>query len=290
MVLVMALVSGALFAQETDPTDIPYSEWSGGTTHTRSAYNAAGGFRTTGFSAVNGAIISTSGAVGAFTVTGTLTISGSISTTGDITFTFDDATDEMDILGTNATGQADTPLINVNDDRTGANANTAGEAMILLDAAGTHALSVTAGIVDVDGTVDLSRTTAGSNVLLGNATGDITQLSDNWDVGCTDATDNVYQVLNATGSVVYIDLDLGAADGLALGNNAGVLSLASSDWDIDTTGIITGVGNITSDGTVDANAFTSDAGAGLDTQAAGTLVLGAATATKVEIADTAVES
>lgn len=43
-------------------------------------------------------------------------------------------------------------------------------------------------------------------------------------------------------------------------------------------------------GTVDANAITVDAGAGIDNQAAGTLVVGASTATKVEIADAAVET
>ena len=41
---------------------------------------------------------------------------------------------------------------------------------------------------------------------------------------------------------------------------------------------------------VDADSYTVDAGAGLDNQAAGTLVLGAATATKVEIADADVET
>jgi hypothetical protein len=47
--------------------------------------------------------------------------------------------------------------------------------------------------------------------------------------------------------------------------------------------------DITADA-VDADSYTVDAGAGLDNQAAGTLLLGAATATKVELADTAVET
>jgi len=49
-------------------------------------------------------------------------------------------------------------------------------------------------------------------------------------------------------------------------------------------------GNITGSGAIDVDSVTTDAGAGVDTQAAGTLMVGAATANKVEIADTGVET
>ena len=99
--------------------------------------------------------------------------------------------------------------------------------------------------LDVDGACNLGDTTAGSNVAIGNSTGDATFLSDNFDFSCTDATDNVFQVYNATGTVLYIDLDLGT-DALFLGNNAGTLALASAAWDIDATGAASGLASVTS--------------------------------------------
>ena len=53
-------------------------------------------------------------------------------------------------------------------------------------------------------------------------------------------------------------------------------------------GTLTAVGNFVTSGTADADSYTCDAGAGLDNQAAGALLLGAATATSVEIADSGV--
>jgi hypothetical protein len=47
---------------------------------------------------------------------------------------------------TNTVGKADVPLVKIVDARTGANANTAGEATLVITPAGTHAVSVTAGI------------------------------------------------------------------------------------------------------------------------------------------------
>lgn len=68
---------------------------------------------------------------------------------------------------------------------------------------------------------------------------------------------------------------------------------ATKALDVDATGInVDGLqvdGNIAAS-VIDANSYTVDAGAGLDNQAAGTLVLGASTATKVEVADTGVET
>lgn len=63
---------------------------------------------------------------------------------------------------------------------------------------------------------------------------------------------------------------------------------------ISAAAAISFIGNDTSDpvftGTLDVDAITTDAGAGLDSQAAGALLLGAATATSVEIADTGVNT
>lgn len=116
------------------------------------------------------------------------------------------------------------------------------------------------GTFDVDGGANISDTTAGSNVAIGNSTGDVAVVSDNCDITCTDATDNVFQVLNAAGSVVYVDLDLGAADGLTLGNAAGTLGLASSSWSVSTAGVIENTVSIELEGSsVDAADITLSA-------------------------------
>lgn len=185
------------------------------------------------------------------TIAGTATFTGPFATTGDFTVTLDAATDEIDILNTNTTGQSGVPMLFINDDRTGTNANANTEASIMIDAEGTHALYV------VDGTVDFAEaltaaTVAGTDVTLGNSTGSFSVTSDTTQFSATDAADDVFQVLNATGSVVYIDLDLGAADAFTLGNTAGTTAITSSDWAISTTGAIT---NVSID--LEANAITS---------------------------------
>jgi hypothetical protein len=57
-------------------------------------------------------------------------------------------------------------------------------------------------------------------------------------------------------------MDLGTSQALVgttamtIGNNAQTVAINSSDWDIDATGIATGMGNITSNGTIEATAHT----------------------------------
>lgn len=252
-------VSFPVFCQDLDSDD-----YNNESARFENRLNAAGGFFDGELLIFSGNLSGcTAATIGDLTVTGTITFSGALNTTGDVTHTFDAATDEMDILGTDATGQADTPLINVNDDRTGANANTAGEATIVLDAAGTHSISVTDGVVQfVDNTAG-----GGAGLTVNNSAADVT--GQRYLIQ-GDYTDNA-------------DAD---ADFIRLTHNAG----ATQAFRVDSDGSIVNAGTITSTGSVDAPSFTSDAGAGLDTQAAGTLVLGASTATKVEIADTGVET
>lgn len=99
------------------------------------------------------------------------------------------------------------------------------------------------GSFDVDGAANISDTTAGSDVAIGNSTGNITMLSDNADLTCTDGSDNVFQILIAGGNPV-IDLDLGTTNTLNIGDGAVKFSLASDALDIDTSGNISGAGTI----------------------------------------------
>jgi len=74
---------------------------------------------------------------------------------------------------------------------------------------------------------------------------------------------------------------------IAMGTD-GNLDIRGTDGTNDVVVIDMSTGDVTADGTVDAAAVTVDAGAGVDNQAAGALLLGAATATSVEIADAGV--
>ena len=78
-------------------------------------------------------------------VIGKTYLEGDIEIVEDLTFSYSSAADKIEILQTDATGTDGQPLINIDDDRTGTNANTVGEATIVLNAAGTYALYVQTG-------------------------------------------------------------------------------------------------------------------------------------------------
>ncbi|MBI2473583.1 RICIN domain-containing protein, partial [Candidatus Uhrbacteria bacterium] len=83
----------------------------------------------------------------------------------------------------------------------------------------------TSGTLDADGAANIADTTAGADVTMGNSTGNLTFLSDNADFTLTDATDNVFQLVNSANSRLYIDVDAGATDTLTLGNSTDVTAL-----------------------------------------------------------------
>lgn len=106
------------------------------------------------------------------------------------------------------------------------------------------------------------------------------------------ATHNV-----VAGLIIDVDSEGVWVDTYAIGGQ-GAASLTTLDTtgaaSIGTTLAVTGVATFTAesvhDGGLDADYLTTDAAAGVDTKTAGTLMLGEATATKVEIADTGVET
>ena len=95
------------------------------------------------------------------------------------------------------------------------------------------------GSIDVDGACNLGDTTAGSDVALGNSTGNITVLSDNVDFTLTDAIDNVFQIIQAAGGTLF-DIDLGASDLITIGDGTIAVKIEGSTQltgalDIDNT-------------------------------------------------------
>lgn len=100
--------------------------------------------------------------------------------------------------------------------------------------------------INVNGATTLSDT-AGVNTGIGNSTGNVTIFADNFDLSCTDGIDNACQIKSSTG-VNYLELDLGAADGIRLGNVAGTTVMNSSFWTIDASGNAAGFGTFAADG------------------------------------------
>ena len=148
----------------------------------------------------------------------------------------------------------------------------------------TNVGSIELDSISPDATSITICATAADDVSIGNSTGNVAVLGDNVDFTLTDATDNVYQLVNSGGAIL-LDVDLGAVDLITLGDPSVKFALDSDTIDISNAGAITGATGITTTSTVDADDFTCNVSAGLDTQTGGALLLGAATATSVEIND-----
>jgi len=140
-------------------------------------------------------------ATGTLVLTNTLTVAEKATFNGetemnavvDINFTLPAHIFTLD--QTNGTGTADTGLATITDARTGATANTAGEATIKVGAAGTHAVYVSAGKVELDGELEVNAATTMTNLSL--------------DIGATlNASDGTVSVTNSA-----IDFDASTISG-----------------------------------------------------------------------------
>lgn len=104
-------------------------------------------------------------ASGAVTVAGKLQADGELEANADVDINLGTATEEITIDQTNVAGTATVPLIKITDARTGATANTAAEATLVITPSGTHAVSVTAGISAFQA-VESTTITATSDAIL----------------------------------------------------------------------------------------------------------------------------
>jgi len=77
---------------------------------------------------------------------------------------------------------------------------------------------------------------------------------------------------------------------VTLGSTLGVTGATTLSGTLAVTGVATFTAESVHNGGVDADYITTDAAAGIDTKTAGTLMVGAATATKIEAADVGVET
>ena len=116
----------------------------------------------------------------------------------------------------------------------------------------------TATTVTSDGAVGGTTITAGTSIIapLFDAAGD-----EDMDYGSADVDDHTF---TSDGGTVILDgsvtasagVNLGTSQalvgttGLTVGDNSQTVAIDSSDWDIDATGAMTGIGNITSNGSI----------------------------------------
>lgn len=80
------------------------------------------------------------------------------------------------------------------------------------------------------------------------------------DFGLTTNADAGDSDIQSIGKLEFFDVGLyidGSVDGVLGISSDGTLSLTSSDWSVSTTGVMTNMGNITSDGTIEGATFTA---------------------------------
>lgn len=191
------------------------------------------------------------------------------------------------------------------------NANDAGTAKITLQADKADDAGDKYGIVATDGSgLDIQSDAASKGTLATVASVENTGLittavgidaigAVDLDIGSADVTDVTVETDGGTvildGSVTASN-DLVSTDDVTVGDDLVVTGAATVGETLGVTGnttlggtlAVTGAATLSS--TLDVDSITVDAGAGIDTQEAGTLVLGEATATKVEISKSGVET
>lgn len=170
-------------------------------------------------------------------VQGTLDVHGGLDVNEEVTVDLDAADEEIVITQSSAAGTASTPLIFVNDDRTGATANEAAEASIVIDAEGVYGIAITDGALSVQGVTELTGAlTASGNVLsdeidaatattllVGKAT------ATGVTIGATDADTTI------AGDLVVTGLDIDSSAGAMTIGKATATSLDLGASDITTT-------------------------------------------------------
>lgn len=170
----------------------------------------------------------------------------------DITASGALATEDIDITATGSSINLSASEAVANQIKLSAAGTVAGEAILLTTTNGGISIDAgnsSNGDIDINpgDNVTIATGTAGSDTAIGNSTGDVAVTSDNFDVTCTDATDNVFQIIKAGGNPLF-DIDLGGTDAMAWGDNSTTCAIDSSDWDISATGALSGIGAIGMDG------------------------------------------
>ena len=226
------------------------------------------------------------------TVGGLATVAETLAVVGVATFT----EESVHNLG------IDADSITVDEDGAGIDTKAAGTLTVGAATADKVEISVTAVETEIQGTLDVLEASGFIGVATFTAkdihNGGI-DINEDVDIDC-DAADEEVAIdqaavahTEATSFVTITDAATGATatenDEATLEvNSKGVYGISITDGALYVEGISTLDGAITGGSTLDVDSITIDANKGLDTQAAGTLLLGAATADRVELGDTAI--
>ncbi len=183
-------------------------------------------------------------ATGAMTGIGAITSNGAISTTSTL-----NADSTVTLAGTTIDASADLSLaagtgsLTLNSTVTNASDNALVVTPIYTGG-GTDTLTYNAFAITAQTTVNASGTDTVNGVSIGamtdpgaTITSSAINIGNGWDTGITGAT---YTIDGTTA--------------LTLGAGAGTIAINSSDWDIDSTGVMTGIGAITSNGLITGSA------------------------------------
>lgn len=194
----------------------------------------ASGQQTTG--AVTAASIAITGAA---TVTGKTTANGELEANDIVDINMSDTNDLMTIDQTNTVGKADVPLISITDARTGANANTAGEATLVITPSGTHAISVTAGITALQAVEGTSVTGTGRGTF------------------ASVASTGQCSIASITNAALAVSGTLGVTGVSTLSSDAKVGGNATITGTLTATGAVTAVANLSVGTTLKASGATT---------------------------------
>ena len=259
-------------------------------------------------------------------VQGTLDVHGGLAVTEDVSITLDATDEKITIAQTSAAGTASTPLIFINDDREGATANETTEATLVIDAEGVYGIAITDGALSVQGVTALTGALTASGgilatdvdaatattMLIGKATADKVEIADSGvetevqgtldvhgglavteDVSITlDATDEKITIAQTSAAgtastpLIFINDDREGAtanettEATLVIDAEGVYGIAITDGALSVQGVTALTGALTASGGILATDV--DAATGV------TMLIGKATATRVEIADTTI--
>ena len=195
-------------------------------------------------------------------IQGTLDVHEGLDVNEDVTIDLNATDEEIVITQASTAGTASTPLIFINDDRTGATANEASEAAISIDAEGVYGIAINDGALYVEGVTEMAgdlTISSGDALVVAAASGvaavwieaDAAQdAADIWSIAAVDGDDLQIRATSGTNPVVSID-DGGIVTligGSTLDNTASATELNITEDAVKVTGAFSATGLFTATG------------------------------------------
>jgi len=165
-------------------------------------------------------------------VSGKSTLSGELEVNNsDVDINLTTTANKVTIDQTNAVGTASTPLIAINDARTGTTADTAAEATLVIDAEGAYGLTIEDGILQIEAEID----TASGDILLDPAGSEV-HIDGGVHVGGTDAVGD--NNLKVDGTLTQVGIATFTADPVLSGLTTSKAVFTSAGKALTSTGTL----------------------------------------------------